>query len=131
MLVEAGIIGFLSFWVANEYMYNAFFRTYINQALVQQATTYSIALGLGIGVAGTTVAALFYKNLQQAKVRLESSSTPKIKATIEKVLSTIPTPDAGPVSAVPSAGASLSQIISSEPQTEIPVAESKVKAKDS
>ena len=102
MLVEAGVISFLSFWVTNEYFYNAYFRSYIDQILIQHITTYTAAFGLGIGLAGTAVAAMFYKNLQRAKIHLENVTVPRIRGAVEKALSGIPGGEINPVATIPS-----------------------------
>jgi hypothetical protein len=93
MLIEAGIIGFLSYWVLNEYTYNVYFRLYADQIFLSHVTTYTALLGLGIGLTGSAVAAMFYKNLRDAKIRLESVAVPKIRGAVEKVLSNIPITD--------------------------------------
>ena len=90
MLVEAGIIGFLSYWVASEYSYNSFLRTYVDQILLSHVTTYSAVLGLGIGLAGTASAAILYRNLQHAKRRLEHLVVPKIRGAVDKLVPVIP-----------------------------------------
>ena len=95
MLVEAGIIGFLSYWVSNEYAYNAFLRTYVDQIFVGHITTYSAVIGLGIGLAGSASAAILYKNLQHAKKRLETLVTPKIRGAVEKLVPSISGADPG------------------------------------
>lgn len=102
MLVEVGVICFLSFWVTSEYFYNAYFRSYIDQILIQHITTYTAAFGLGIGLAGTAVAAMFYKNLQRAKIHLESVTAPRIRGAVEKALSGIPGGDTHPVATIAS-----------------------------
>jgi hypothetical protein len=89
MIIEAIVIAFFSFWLANEYVYNVYFRVYVNSVFVEHFTSYTIALGLGIGLAGTAAAAALYKNLRDAKVKLESV-TPRIKGSIEKVLASVP-----------------------------------------
>ena len=89
MIIEAIVIAFFSFWLANEYVYNVFFRIYVNSIFVEHFTTYTIALGLGIGLAGTAAAATLYKNLREAKVRLESVA-PKIRGSVEKMLAGVP-----------------------------------------
>jgi hypothetical protein len=89
MIIEAIVIAFFSFWLANEYVYNVYFQIYVNSVFVEHFTTYTIALGLGIGLAGTAAAATLYKNLRDAKVKLESVA-PKIRGSVEKVLATIP-----------------------------------------
>ncbi|TMI22757.1 hypothetical protein E6H31_01085 [Candidatus Bathyarchaeota archaeon] len=90
MIIEAIVIAFFSFWLANEYVYNVFFRIYVNSIFVEHFTTYTIALGLGIGLAGAAAAATLYKNLREAKVRL-GSVAPKIRGSVEKMLATVPT----------------------------------------
>jgi hypothetical protein len=90
MIIEAIVISFFSFWLANEYSYNVYFRIYVNSVFVEHFTTYTIALGLGIGLAGIGVAATLYKNLREAKLRLESVA-PKIRGSVEKMLASIPT----------------------------------------
>ncbi len=91
MLVEAGVIGFLSFWIVNEYVFNAYFHDYVYQLLGAHGTTFTAALGLGIGLAGSAIAATLYRNLQHAKYRLETIAAPKIRGAVEKILSTLPT----------------------------------------
>ena len=94
MLVEAGIIGFLSYWVASEYTYNAFFRSYADQIVFNHITTYSAVLGLGIGLSGSAVAAMLYRNLQNAKRRLETVVAPKIRGAVDKIIPSLPSADA-------------------------------------
>jgi hypothetical protein len=104
MIIEAIVIAFFSFWLAKEYVYNVFFRIYVNSIFVEHFTTYTIALGLGIGLAGTAAAATLYKNLREAKVRLESVA-PKIRGSVEKMLASVPTMEAQavvpPISSLP------------------------------
>ena len=104
MIIEAIVIAFFSFWLANEYVYNVFFRIYVNSIFVEHFTTYTIALGLGIGLAGTAAAATLYKNLREAKVRLESFA-PKTRGSVEKMLAGVPTMETQgavpPISSVP------------------------------
>jgi hypothetical protein len=90
MLLEAGVIGFLSFWLLNEYFYNAYFRTYLGLEWVRNATAYSSIIGIGIGLAGSAVAATLYRNLRSAKRRLETVATPRIKVAVDKLLSSLP-----------------------------------------
>jgi hypothetical protein len=90
MLVEAGIIGFLSFWVMSEYMYNAYFRSYADQILLDHVTTLTAIVGLAIGVAGSAVAVTFYKNLQNTRLGLENVGSPRIRGAVEKVVPTSP-----------------------------------------
>ena len=88
MIIEAIVIAFFSFWLANEYTYNVYFQIYVNSVFVEHFTTYTIALGLGIGLAGTAAAATLYKNLREAKVKLESVA-PKIRGSVEKMLASV------------------------------------------
>lgn len=90
MIVEAGIIGFLSYWMISEYIFNAYFHDYVSQLLGTNITTLTAALGLGIGLAGSAIAATLYRNLQHAKYRLETIAAPKIRGAVEKILSSLP-----------------------------------------
>jgi hypothetical protein len=90
MVAEAGFIGFLSYWVISEYLFNAYFHDYVNQLFGTHVTTFTAALGLGIGLAGSAIAATLYRNLQHAKNRLETVAAPKIRGAVEKVLSSFP-----------------------------------------
>jgi hypothetical protein len=89
MIIEAIVIAFFSFWVANEYVYNVYFQIYVNSVFIEHFTTYMIAIGVGIGLAGTAAAATLYKNLREAKVKLESVA-PKIRGSVEKMLASVP-----------------------------------------
>src|SRR2546427_437601 len=89
MLIEAIVIAFFSFWLANEFAYNVYFRIYVNSIFVEHFTTYTIALGLGIGLAGTAVAATLYKNLRDAKVKLEAV-VPRIRGSMGRTMSNVP-----------------------------------------
>lgn len=108
MVIEALVIAFFSFWLANEYVYNVYFRIYIDNVFVQHLTSYTIAIGLGIGLAGTAVAATLYKTMREAKVKLESVA-PKIRGSVEKILTSVPTIDAKGPSAPPSSVTIVSQ----------------------
>ena len=85
------MIGFLGYWIASEYVFNAYFHDYVDQLLGTHGTTFTAALGLGIGLAGSAIAATFYRNLQHAKSRLETITAPKIRGAVEKILSSLPT----------------------------------------
>jgi len=89
MIIEAMVIAFFSFWLANEYVYNVYFRIYVNSVFVEHFTTYTIALGLGIGLAGTAAAATLYKSLRDAKLKLEFVA-PKIRGSLEQMLASLP-----------------------------------------
>ena len=108
MLVEAGVIGFLAYWIVNEYVFNAYFHDYVDQLLGTHVTTLTAALGLGIGLAGLAIAATLYRNLQHAKYRLETIAAPKIRGAVEKILSTLPTVEEGQRASVAKASTSSS-----------------------
>jgi len=91
MMVEAGVIGFLAYWIVSEYVFNAYFHDYVDQLLGTHGTTFTAALGLGVGLAGSAIAATLYRNLQHAKSRLETIAAPKIRGAVEKILSNLPT----------------------------------------
>jgi len=93
MLVEAGIIGFLGYWIGNEYEYNAYFRTYLDQMVLSHITTYTAALGLGIGLAGSAIAAVLYRNLRHARSILENVGAPKFRGAMSQVLAGLPSID--------------------------------------
>ncbi len=87
MIIEAIVIAFFSFWLANEYVYNVYFRIYVNSVnsvFIEHFTTYTIALGLGIGLAGTAAAATLYKKLREARLKLEFVA-PKIRGSLEQI----------------------------------------------
>ncbi|HVH15963.1 MAG TPA: hypothetical protein VNA15_09645 [Candidatus Angelobacter sp.] len=90
MIVEAGVIGFLAYWIASEYVFNAYFHDSVDQLIGTHGTTFTAALGLGIGLTGSAIAATLYRNLQHAKSRLETMGTPKIRGAVEKILSSLP-----------------------------------------
>jgi hypothetical protein len=91
MVVEAAVVAFLAYWIVSEYVFNAYFHDYVDQLLGTHGTTFTAALGLGIGLAGSAIAATLYRNLQHAKSRLETIATPKIRGAIEKILASLPT----------------------------------------
>ena len=93
MLVEAGIIGFLAYWIGNEYLYNAYFHDYISGALVSHLTTYTAIIGLALGLAGSLSAAMIFNNLMKAKERLGATAAPRIRNTVDKILASIPSLD--------------------------------------
>ncbi len=90
MVLEAAVVAFLAYWIFSEYVFNAYFHDYVDQLLGTHGTTFTAALGLGIGLAGSAIAATLYRNLQHAKSRLETIATPKIRGAVEKILSSLP-----------------------------------------
>lgn len=103
MIIEAIVIAFFSFSLANEYVYNVYFRIYVDSVFLQHLTSYTIAIGLGIGLAGTAVAAALYKTMHEARIKLEAVA-PKIRGSVEKLLTTVPTTAAKSPSALTSPG---------------------------
>ena len=93
IIIEAIVIAFFSFWLANEYVYNVYFRISVDSVFVEHLTSYTIAIGLGIGLACTAVAAALYKTMREAKIKLESVA-PKIRGSVGKLLTSVPTIDA-------------------------------------
>ncbi len=91
MVLEAAVVAFLAYWIFSEYVFNAYFHDYVDQLLGTHGTTFTAALGLGIGLAGSAIAATLYRNLQHAKSRFETIATPKIRGAIEKILASLPT----------------------------------------
>jgi len=91
MVLEAAVVAFLAYWIFSEYVFNAYFHDYVDQLLGTHGTTFTAALGLAIGLAGSAIAATLYRNLQHAKSRLETTATPKIRGAIEKILASLPT----------------------------------------
>src|SRR3989442_15364451 len=90
MLIEAAVVAFLAYWIFSEYVFNAYFHDYVDQLLGTRGTTFTAAIGLGIGLAGSAIAVTLYRNLQHAISRLVPKSAPKIRAVGEKILSQLP-----------------------------------------
>src|SRR6266567_900804 len=113
MVVEAAVVAFLAYWICREYVFNAYFHDYVDQLLGTRGTTFTAAIGLGIGLAGSAIAATLYRNLQHAKSRLEKilSSLPAVeesqRASVARVTApsamTLSSPSQGtaPVSTLP------------------------------
>ena len=93
MVVEAGVIGFLAYWIVSEYAFNAYFQVYVDQLIGTHITTFTAALGLSIGLAGSAVAVIMYRSLKHAKYRLETVAAPRIRGAVDKILSGLPTLD--------------------------------------
>src|SRR5437660_11697806 len=87
MLIEAAVVAFLAYWIFSEYLFNAYFHDYVDQLLGTRGTTFTAAIGLGIGLAGSAIAVTLYRNLQHAKSRLETIAAPKTRGAVEKMLS--------------------------------------------
>ena len=48
VIVESGVIAFLSFWIVEEYLNNAYFRNYVSQITISSGLGEVMALGVGI-----------------------------------------------------------------------------------
>ncbi len=90
MILELGINAFFVYWIYSEYLYNVYFRIYVDRMLLANITTYTAALGLGIGLAGSAIAATLYHNLKHAKIRLENLANTKLKPSVQKIIAAIP-----------------------------------------
>ena len=55
MLIEAAVVAFLAYWIFSEYVFNAYFHDYVDQLLGTRGTTFTVAIGLGIGLAGSAI----------------------------------------------------------------------------
>src|SRR2546428_9342770 len=121
MIIEAIVIAFFSFWLANEYVYNVYFRIYVNSVnsvFVEHFTSYTISLGLGIGLAGTAAAATLYKKLREARLKLEFVA-PKIRGSLEQMLASLPSMEPLPVIPPISNAALITTQLSQEAKTTI------------
>src|SRR5438046_9962020 len=63
MLVEAGVILFLTYWLMSEYTHYIFFRSYADQILLDPMTVYIALLVMGVGSTDRTVVVLLYSPL--------------------------------------------------------------------
>lgn len=108
MIIEVGINAFFVYWIYSEYLYNVYFRIYVDRMFLANITTYTAALGLGIGLAGSAIAATLYHNLKHAKLRLESLANTKLKPSVQKIIAAIPIIEQHPQSG-PSATQNVSQ----------------------
>ncbi len=100
MLIEAGIILFLTYWVMSEYTYSAFFHSYVDQALLSHVTSYTAILGLGVGLAGSAAAVTLYKILSNSRHGLERTAVPSIRVGVENMIASLPGASARPSSSV-------------------------------
>lgn len=88
MIVEALVIGVLSSWVYSEYLYNVYFRIYVDSILLQHITTYTAVIGLSIGLAGSVATLSLWKSLRQARFKLETV-TPRMRGSMDRILSNL------------------------------------------
>src|SRR3989442_6815285 len=59
------------------------------------ATTeiYTMIIGLAIGLGGTVTAFTLWKNLREARYKLEHVTSPRLRGSVKQVLSMLPTMD--------------------------------------
>jgi hypothetical protein len=93
MILEAAVLAFLAAWLTNEYMNNIYMQLYVNSLIGSHLTTYTMLIGLFIGLGGTVTAFTLWKNLRQARVKLEHVNSPHLRGSIRKALSVLPTMD--------------------------------------
>lgn len=103
MVLEALVAGFLGFWLYSEYLNNLYFQAYVNRAFLQHITTYAMVISIAIGLTGSLATASLWRNLRQARLRLETATPSKMKRTMEKVPLNVPLLDehTAPILAIP------------------------------
>src|SRR2546427_9740338 len=92
-LLEAAVLAFLGIWLTNEYMNNIYMQLYWNSLIGTHLTTYTIIIGLAIGLGGTVTAFTLWKNLREARYKLEHITSPRLRGSVKQVLSMLPTMD--------------------------------------
>ncbi len=90
MLVEAGIIAFLGYWLMSEYVYDVSFHSYVDQALLSHVTWYTAILGLGIGMGCSAAAVVCYKILRNTNHGLETTHVPRFRGRFGKLSTGLP-----------------------------------------
>ena len=93
MLLEAAVLAFLGIWLTNEYMNNIYMQLYWNSLISAHFTTYTMIIGLAIGLGGTVTAFTLWKNLREARYKLEHVTSPRLRGSVKQVLSMLPTMD--------------------------------------
>ena len=95
MIIEAIVLGFLSFWMVDEYMHNVYLQEYANGAILAHLTTYTIVIGVGIDLASTLVIFTLWRNLKETRYKLEKATPPpsKLKAPVRHALAALPDMD--------------------------------------
>ena len=93
MMVEALTAGILGAWLYNDYQYNLNMQAYAKQVFGTNFITYTMIIGIAVGLAGTIVAFTLWNNLRDARTRLEHLSTPKLRSSVRHALSVLPTID--------------------------------------
>jgi len=90
MIIEASAIIFLGYWLSNEYIYNAYFQDYFDVAVLQNLGTYAIVSGLSLGLTASLATVALWRSLHRTRMRLATLPSPKIKGSVERLHSTIP-----------------------------------------
>src|SRR5438309_11853741 len=93
MLLEAAVLACLGIWLTNEYMNNIYMQLYWNSLISAHLTTYTMIIGLAIGLGGTVTAFTLGKNLREARYKLEHVTSPRLRGSVKQVLSMLPTMD--------------------------------------
>jgi hypothetical protein len=93
MILEALVLAFLAAWLTNEYMNNIYMQLYFNSVIGVHLTTYTMLIGVVIGLGGTVTAFTLWKNLRETRVKLENISSPRLRGSVRKILSALPTID--------------------------------------
>jgi len=93
MILEAAVLAFLGIWLGNEYMHNIYMQLAFNSLIGAHLTTYTMLIGLVIGLGGTVTAFTLWKNLREARYKLEHISSPHLRGSVKKALSALPTMD--------------------------------------
>jgi hypothetical protein len=93
MILEALVLVFLGAWLANEYMNNIYMQLYFNSLIGAHLITYTMLIGLVIGLGGTVTAFTLWKNLREANYKLEHIPSPRVRGSVKKALSALPTMD--------------------------------------
>ena len=135
MLVEAGVILFLTYWLMSEYTHNTFFRSYADQVLLDPMTGYIALLVMGVGLTASTAVVLLYRLLRNAKRPLETTSMPRIRGGVEKMILGMSGGDAQSspsiaVAAEPKVSEAPAQSASSQVTATVPVPEKSEPKKD-
>ncbi len=92
MVVEAAVVAFLAYWILSEYAFNAYFHDYVDQLLGTRGTTFTAAIGLGIGLAGSAIAATVEESQRASVARVTAPSAMTLSSS---------SPGAAPVPALP------------------------------
>src|SRR5256712_10622640 len=93
MLLEAAVLAFLGIWLTNEYMNNIYMQLYWNSLNTAPPETYTMIIGLAIGLGGTVTAFALWKNLREARYKLEHVTSPRLRGSVKQVLSMLPSMD--------------------------------------